>query len=88
MAASDATDHNGASVTVAHRSMEVFQSVSQQVFSARLCIEVLHVECYLCINATCAIVRGIKYDLCISALLYRVFLYKYCYTEYLYFMWR
>ena len=65
-----------------------FSHSHNRFVSARLCIEVLHIECYFCINATCVIVRGIKYDLCNSALLYIVFLYKYCCTEYSYLLYR
>ena len=52
-----------------------FSQSHNRFVSACLCIEVLHIECYLCINATCVIVRGIC-DLCICALLYIVFLYR------------
>ena len=91
-AASDATDHNGAPVTVAHMipflwAWKSFSQSHNRFVSARLCIEVLHIECYLCINATCVIVRGI-YDLCVCALLYIIFLFKYLYTEYSYLLYR
>ena len=65
-----------------------FSQSHSRFVSARLCIEVLHIECYLCINAMCVIVCGIKYDLSISALLYIVFLFKYLYTEYSYLLYR
>ena len=65
-----------------------FSQSHSRFVSACLCIEVLHIKCYFCINATCVIVCGIKYDLRISALLNIVFLFNYCYTEYSYLLYR
>ena len=69
-----AANQNGAAGTAAHLNpVGVWKSV---ILTAGLHIQVLHIKCYLCINATCVIMRHIKCELIIGALLYREFLIK------------